>query len=122
MKALVGEKAKGIKDSVLGKVQNVFGGGGGHKAGSTKVMNIVEVLDVGVPVRTACNHWTQYQEFSSFTKGVCAVSRSTTRPAATGSLRSVPRLAAGRHEFRNKFRTTRSYGPPKARREAPAAV
>ncbi|MFF3878361.1 SRPBCC family protein [Streptomyces sp. NPDC001978] len=75
LKALVGEKAKGIKGSVLGKVQNVFGRGGGHKAGSTKVMNIVEVLDVGLPVRTVYNHWTQYQEFSSFTKGVRSVSQ-----------------------------------------------
>ncbi|GGN80929.1 polyketide cyclase [Streptomyces albiflavescens] len=76
LKAFVGETAKGLKDSVVGKVQNVLGRGGRGKAGSTKVMNIVEVLDVGVPIRMAYNHWTQYEEFSSFTKGVRSVSRN----------------------------------------------
>ncbi|MFF8846355.1 SRPBCC family protein [Streptomyces sp. NPDC015127] len=76
LKAVVGEKAKSLKDSVLGKAQELTGGGGGsHKAGSTKVMNIVEALDVGVPVRTAYDHWTQYEQFSSFTKGVRSVSQ-----------------------------------------------
>ncbi|MFI1370044.1 SRPBCC family protein [Streptomyces griseochromogenes] len=76
LKAFVGEKAKGLKDSVMGKVKSVFGGGGGGKAGSTKVMNIIEVLDVGVPIRTAYNYWTQYEEFSGFTKGVRSVSKN----------------------------------------------
>ncbi|MHA5054021.1 SRPBCC family protein [Streptomyces sp. SD15] len=76
LKAVAGETAKGLKDKVLGKVKNVFGGGGGGKAGSTKVMNIVEVLDVGLPTRAVYNHWTQYKEFSSFTKGVRSVSQN----------------------------------------------
>ncbi|MCT9114404.1 cyclase, partial [Streptomyces mirabilis] len=45
-KALIGEKAKSVKDSVVGKVKEAFGGGGGGKgrgSGSTKVMNIIEV-------------------------------------------------------------------------------
>ncbi|MEU1280693.1 SRPBCC family protein [Streptomyces sp. NPDC005805] len=77
LKAFVSEKAKGLKENVVGKVKDVFGksGGGGRKAGSTKVMNIVEVLDVGVPLRSAYDHWTQYEEFSSFTKGVRSVSQ-----------------------------------------------
>ncbi|MFF1659041.1 SRPBCC family protein [Streptomyces sp. NPDC058255] len=76
LKAFVGEKGKGLKDSVMDKVKNVFGGGGGGKAGSTKVMNIIEVLDVGVPIRVAYNYWTQYEEFSGFTKGVRSVSKN----------------------------------------------
>ncbi|MFE2065068.1 SRPBCC family protein [Streptomyces sp. NPDC059467] len=76
LKAFVGQKAKGLKDNVMGKVKSIFGGGGGGKAGSTKVMNIVEVLDVGVPIRTAYNYWTQYEEFSGFTKGVRSVSKN----------------------------------------------
>ncbi|MFF4518085.1 SRPBCC family protein [Streptomyces mirabilis] len=76
LKAFVGEKAKGLKDSVMGKVKSVFGGGRGGKSGSTKVMNIIEVLDVGVPIRVAYNYWTQYEEFSDFTKGVRSVSRN----------------------------------------------
>ncbi|MFJ6986786.1 MULTISPECIES: SRPBCC family protein [unclassified Streptomyces] len=75
--AFVSEKAKGLKDSLLGKAKEVVGGGGGgsRKAGSTKVMNIVEVLDVGVPLRTAYDHWTDYEQFSSFAKGVRSVSQ-----------------------------------------------
>ncbi|WP_406176964.1 SRPBCC family protein [Streptomyces sp. NBC_00996] len=76
LKAFVGEKTKDLKDNVMDKVKNVFGGGKRGKAGSTKVMNIVEVLDVGVPIRTAYNYWTQYEEFSGFTKGVRSVSRN----------------------------------------------
>ncbi|MFF1744327.1 SRPBCC family protein [Streptomyces mirabilis] len=76
VKAFVGEKAKGLKDNVMDKVKSVFGGGRGGKSGSTKVMNIIEVLDVGVPIRVAYNYWTQYEEFSDFTKGVRSVSRN----------------------------------------------
>ncbi|WP_329025892.1 SRPBCC family protein [Streptomyces sp. NBC_00690] len=78
MKALVSEKAKGVKDSVVDKAKNAFGGGGKSKgkSGGGKSMNIVEVLDVGVPLRTAYDAWTQYDEFSSFAKGVQDVSKS----------------------------------------------
>jgi uncharacterized membrane protein len=76
LKAFVGEKANGLKDRVVGKVKSVFGGERGGKSGSTKVMNIIEVLDVGVPIRVAYNYWTQYEEFSDFTKGVRSVSRN----------------------------------------------
>ncbi|MFI1770063.1 SRPBCC family protein, partial [Streptomyces sp. NPDC020800] len=74
-KALIGEKAKSIKDNVVGKVKEAFGGGKGRGSGSTKVMNIIEVADVGVPLRFAYDHWTQYEKFSSFTKGVRSVSK-----------------------------------------------
>ncbi|TXS52887.1 SRPBCC family protein [Streptomyces sp. t39] len=88
LKAIVGEKTKSIKDNVFSKVGGLFGkgdgdgdggggggGGGGRKSGSTKVMNIVEVLDVGVPLRRAYDHWTQFEQFGSFTKGVRNVSK-----------------------------------------------
>ncbi|WP_033825616.1 SRPBCC family protein [Kitasatospora sp. MBT63] len=77
VKALIGEKAKSLKDNVVGKVKEAFGKGGkgGKKSGSTKVMNIVEVLDVGVPLRLAYDRWTQYEQFSGFTKGVRSVSK-----------------------------------------------
>ncbi|MGW0996337.1 SRPBCC family protein [Streptomyces sp. NPDC002523] len=89
LKAFVGHKAKGLKDSVMGKVKSLFGGGGGGKAGSTKVMNIVEVLDVGVPIRTAYNYWSQYEEFSGFTKGVRSVSK-TDEAASTWKVKVGP--------------------------------
>ncbi|MFZ4271398.1 SRPBCC family protein [Streptomyces arboris] len=84
-KAFVSEKAKGAKDAVVDKAKGVFGGGGdgdggggggkGRKAGGGKFMNIIEVMDVGVPVRTAYDAWTQYEEFSGFMKGVQSVSK-----------------------------------------------
>ncbi|MFF3263636.1 SRPBCC family protein [Streptomyces sp. NPDC002932] len=77
VKAFVSEKAKGVKDNVVDKAKEAFGGGGGkgkRKASGGKVMNIIEVLDVGVPLRTAYDHWTQYDQFSSFAKGVRDVS------------------------------------------------
>ncbi|MFF3453999.1 SRPBCC family protein [Streptomyces sp. NPDC002730] len=73
VKAFVSEKAKGVKDSVVDKAKEAFGGGKGKSSGN-KSMNIIEVLDVGVPLRTAYDYWTQYEEFSSFTKGVRDVS------------------------------------------------
>ncbi|MFC9029861.1 SRPBCC family protein [Streptomyces arboris] len=85
-KAFVSEKAKGAKDAVVDKAKGVFGGGGdgdggggggkgNRKAGGGKFMNIIEVMDVGVPVRTAYDAWTQYEEFSGFMKGVQSVSK-----------------------------------------------
>ncbi|MFJ9033043.1 SRPBCC family protein [Streptomyces sp. NPDC102274] len=77
LKAFVLEKAKGVKDSIVGKAKEALGvGSGGRKPGDTKVTSIIEVLDVGVPLRTAYDHWTQYDKFSSFTKGVRDVSQS----------------------------------------------
>jgi hypothetical protein len=38
-------------------------------------MNIIEVLDVGVPLRDTYDYWTQYDKFSSFAKGVRDVSK-----------------------------------------------
>ncbi|MGW2634537.1 SRPBCC family protein [Streptomyces chattanoogensis] len=74
LKAVLSGKAKDVKDSVLGKAKEALGGGGGSGSGDKKVTNIVEVLDVGVPLRTAYDYWTQYDKFSSFTKGVRNVS------------------------------------------------
>lgn len=77
VKAFVSEKAKGVKDNVVDKAKEAFGGGGGKgkgKAGGGKLMNIIEVLDVGVPLRDAYDYWTQYDRFSSFAKGVQDVS------------------------------------------------
>ncbi|MET8678966.1 SRPBCC family protein [Streptomyces sp. NPDC004647] len=75
MKALLAEKAKGAKDKVVGGVKDSFGGGE-RKSGDTKVTNIVEVIDIGLPLRTVYDHWTQFEEFSSFTKGVTSVKMS----------------------------------------------
>ncbi|MET4921034.1 SRPBCC family protein [Streptomyces sp. PSRA5] len=75
VKALVGEKAGSVKDKTVDSVKNAFGGGGG-KSGSAKVTNIVEVIDVGKPLRTVYDRWTEIEEFNSFAKGVTDVSQS----------------------------------------------
>ncbi|WP_435244159.1 SRPBCC family protein [Streptomyces sioyaensis] len=65
---------KGTAENVKDKAKEALGGGKKRKSGDQKVTNIIEVLDVGVPLRTAYDHWTQYEKFSSFTKGVRNVS------------------------------------------------
>jgi uncharacterized membrane protein len=55
----------GVKDKVKSALP---GGGGGNKA--TKSTNIIEEIDVGVPIDVAYNQWTQFQEFSGFMKKV----------------------------------------------------
>ncbi|MFB7616878.1 SRPBCC family protein [Kitasatospora sp. NPDC056181] len=77
-KAFLGEKAKSVKDNVVDKVKGAFGGKGSGKPGrksGKKPMNIIETLDVGVPLRTAYDHWTKYEDFSGFAKGVQSVSQ-----------------------------------------------
>ncbi|WP_229401006.1 SRPBCC family protein [Micromonospora okii] len=55
------------------KLMSALGRGGkGGKGGSKKlkVTNIVESIEVGVPVRVAYNQWTQFGDFPSFMKKV----------------------------------------------------
>jgi uncharacterized membrane protein len=61
-----------IKGLFSGLTQKVFGGGGGADK-ATKAMNIVDSIDVGVPIRVAYNQWTQFGEFPSFMKKVESV-------------------------------------------------
>jgi uncharacterized membrane protein len=78
VKSLLAEKAKDVKDNVVGKAKDLVGagGGGGRSKGDTKVTNIVEVLDVGVPLRTAYDNWCEFEEFGTYMKGVRNVSKS----------------------------------------------
>ncbi|NJP73555.1 SRPBCC family protein [Streptomyces sp. C1-2] len=67
------------KDGVTGAVKNLTGGGKGKRKGGgsgQKPTVILESVDVGVPLRTAYDQWTQYQDFSTFAKGVKSASRS----------------------------------------------
>ncbi|MEU9602380.1 SRPBCC family protein [Streptomyces sp. NPDC048109] len=50
------------------------GGGSGGSGGSVKATHIMETVDIGVPLRTVYDQWTQLQDFSGFTKGVQSVS------------------------------------------------
>ncbi|MGW4934143.1 SRPBCC family protein [Streptomyces sp. NPDC004166] len=46
------------------------------RGGGNKPTVIIESIDVGVPVRTAYDQWTQYQDFSTFAKGVKSANRA----------------------------------------------
>ncbi|MFI7393033.1 SRPBCC family protein [Streptomyces tendae] len=50
------------------------GGGSKSGGGSVKATHIMETVDIGVPLRTVYDQWTQLQDFSGFTKGVQSVS------------------------------------------------
>lgn len=52
------------------KVKKAFGGGSGKKGGGLKLTNIVESIDVGVPVEVAYDQWTRFTDFPSFMKKV----------------------------------------------------
>ncbi|MEU3829981.1 SRPBCC family protein [Streptomyces sp. NPDC029080] len=65
-----------VKENVMNAVRGL-GGGKGKKGGAGKKPTVImESVDVGVPLRTAYDQWTQYQSFSSFAKGVKSASRS----------------------------------------------
>ena len=75
-RAMVGAGWSGLKEKVAG----VFGKGGRGKGGGKqklKLTNIVESVEVGVPLKLAYNQWTSYEDFPSFTKKV-----ETARPDA----------------------------------------
>src|SRR3954453_10145195 len=59
-----------LKGAMSGIKDKVTGGGGGSNPKATKAMNIIESLDVGVPIRVAYNQWTSWDEFPSFMKKV----------------------------------------------------
>ena len=56
----------GMKD----KVKEKLGGGGSGGNKGTKATNIIEEIDVGVPVSVAYNAWTEFQEWTGFMKKV----------------------------------------------------
>ncbi|RSS78509.1 SRPBCC family protein [Streptomyces sp. WAC06614] len=74
LKAVAGNAFSGIKDKAKELVGGSAGGGKGRKGG-TKSTHIFESVDIGVPLRTVYDHWTRYEEFSSFAKGVRSVSQ-----------------------------------------------
>ncbi|MFD3522169.1 SRPBCC family protein [Streptomyces sp. NPDC058653] len=65
-----------LKDTVKDKVKGLFGKGRKGGGGKSKSVTITEDIDVGVPVREAYDQWTQFQEFSTFAKGVVSVEKA----------------------------------------------
>ena len=68
--------AKGITE----KVRGLFGKGGGKGGKKLKVTNIVESIDVGVPIDVAYNQWTQFSDFAGFMKKVENVDQNPDEP------------------------------------------
>jgi hypothetical protein len=73
----IGSFFSGITD----KVKGVFGGGGGGGSGGSskklKVTVISENQDIGMPLRTTYNLWTQFSDFPGFMKKVETVDQET---------------------------------------------
>ncbi|MFD5895618.1 SRPBCC family protein [Streptomyces sp. NPDC060366] len=65
-----------LKDTIKDKVKGLFGKGRKGGGGKSKSVTITEDIDVGVPVREAYDQWTQFQEFSTFAKGVVSVEKA----------------------------------------------
>ena len=65
-RSMLGAGMAGVKEKITGLFRK--GKGGGQR--KLKVTNIVESIDVGVPVKLAYNQWTQFSDFPKFTKKV----------------------------------------------------
>ena len=72
-RSMLGAGMAGIKEKISGLFRRGGKGGGGKKL---KLTNIVESIDVGVPVTLAYNQWTQYNDFPKFTKKVESADRN----------------------------------------------
>ncbi|WFF01776.1 SRPBCC family protein [Micromonospora sp. WMMD964] len=70
VKAMVHAGVAGGKEKVMSALGRMGGKGGGKGGKKQKVTNIVETIEVGVPVRAAYNQWTQFGDFPSFMKKV----------------------------------------------------
>ncbi|REG01033.1 putative membrane protein [Asanoa ferruginea] len=69
-KAALGAGMTGGKEGVKQTFGKLGGGGGSGGKNSLKVTNIVESIEVGVPVSVAYNQWTEFKSFPSFMKKV----------------------------------------------------
>ncbi|MFI9580519.1 SRPBCC family protein [Streptomyces sp. NPDC052236] len=72
LKSVVGSGISQAKE----KVKEALGGGD-KKHKKLKVVNIVEQIDVGLPVSDAYNQWTQFEDFPNFMKKVEDVGRES---------------------------------------------
>jgi len=72
-RSFLGAGMAGLKE----KVSGMFGRGKGKRGGKQKIKltNIVETIDVGVPLRLAYDQWTEYPQFPTFMKKVDSAQR-----------------------------------------------
>jgi uncharacterized membrane protein len=66
LRSMASAALTGVKE----KVKSALGGGGDGGTGALKATNIVEDINIPLPVDVVYNQWTQYPEFSKFMKGV----------------------------------------------------
>ena len=69
----VGGALAGVKDKIVDTVSAgaaALTGGRGKGSKKQKLVNIVEWVDVGVPVTVAYNQWTEFEQWSDFMKKV----------------------------------------------------
>ncbi|BBC34008.1 hypothetical protein SGFS_053020 [Streptomyces graminofaciens] len=69
LKSAVGGAISQAKDKVKETLSGALGGGDKTNK-KLKVVNIVEQIDVGLPVSDAYNQWTQFEDFPNFMKKV----------------------------------------------------
>lgn len=69
VRSMLGAGFKGLSE----KLRGGKGKGGGGKGKKLKVTNIIESIDVGVPITVAYNQWTQFADFPGFMKKVESV-------------------------------------------------
>lgn len=67
----------GLKDTVSGLFGGGSGGGGGGGGKKLKVTQIVEDHDIGLPLRTTYDLWTQFGDFPTFMKKVESVDQTS---------------------------------------------
>jgi uncharacterized membrane protein len=77
--ALSGDKKKLLGAGIAGGKEMLKGAVGGKGKGKSggKVTNIVEQVDVGVPIGLAYDQWTQFTEFPKFMKKVESVEQES---------------------------------------------
>ncbi|MFI1712490.1 SRPBCC family protein [Streptomyces litmocidini] len=75
LKAVAGNTFDNVKDKVKDIGGGLLGKKGKSRKSGSKPTHICESIDIGVPLRTAYDQWTQYEDFSSFAKGVRSVSQ-----------------------------------------------
>ncbi|MFF4583526.1 SRPBCC family protein [Streptomyces sp. NPDC001373] len=75
VKAAVGGTVGSLVDKAKEVGSGLLGGKGRSRKSGSKPTHIAESVDVGLPLRTVYDHWTQLEEFSGFAKGVRSVSQ-----------------------------------------------
>jgi uncharacterized membrane protein len=74
--ALLGSLAKGLLRRAGSALMKAVGLGGG-KGAKLKITNVVEMIDVGAPIRVVYDQWTQFEDFPSFMKKVESVQQES---------------------------------------------